>query len=134
MKAIIKEVKWLKEFESKFGMLQSFKVSYDDKTAFYNSKKKDQTNFVKGQEAEFTEEERTGNNNSKYLIIKPLRKDFKQSNYGRALVKEQSRYTTMGASYVKDMIIAGNLDIKQWHSATEKLVRFMHNLDEEINK
>ena len=110
MEAIIKDVKFTKEGTNKFGPFYSFKVSYDDKTAFYNSKKKDQNNFVTGQKAEFTEEERTyakqDGTTGKYLIIKPVTQG-RQSNFGKALKKEQSKYSGFADSYVKDLMASG---------------------------
>jgi hypothetical protein len=111
MKAIIKEVTFSKEGENKFGKFYSFKVKYDEKQAFYNSKDKDQKKFIAGQEAEFTEEEKTytdkntGNPGS-YWVIKPIQQN-KQSNFGKALKKEQSKYSGFADSYVKDLLIAG---------------------------
>ena len=110
MEAIIKDVKFTKEGTNKFGTFYSFKVNYDDKTAFYNSKKKDQTNFVAGQKAEFTEEEITytkqDGTTGKYLIIKPVTQG-RQSNFGKALKKEQSKYSGFADSYVKDLMTSG---------------------------
>jgi len=56
MKALITEVIFKKETDGKFGKQFQFEVQYDGKKAYYTSKYKDQKNFVKGQECEFTEE------------------------------------------------------------------------------
>ena len=53
MKAIIKKVTFNKETDGSFGKLYSFKIQYDKTTGIYRSKKKDQTHFVEGKEAEF---------------------------------------------------------------------------------
>jgi hypothetical protein len=110
MKAIIKEVIFSKEGENKFGKFYSFKVKYDEKLAFYNSKDKDQKKFIAGQEAEFTEEEKIYKDNNgnpcTYWVIKPLQQN-KQSNFGKALKKEQSRYSGFADSYVKDLMASG---------------------------
>lgn len=108
MKALIQDVKFLKEFESKFGILYSFKVQYDGRTGFYNSKSKDQTKFVIGQECEFTEETKTGKNGD-YIVIKPPVQN-KQSNFGKALNKEKSRYSGFAVSYAKDLLVAGRIN------------------------
>ncbi len=133
MTAKITGVKFVKEYDGKFGTQYLFIISYDGKEGLYYSKQKDQTVFVKGQDAEFSETHKVNKRNEEYISIKPPAKAG-SSNYGRALQKEQSRYTTMGASYVKDLIIAGKVEIKDWASATEKIVRFMHKLDKEIEK
>jgi len=107
MKALIKEVLFNKEFESQHGTLYGFTITYDDKKAFYKSKSKDQKKFIKGQEAEFTEETIT-KDGKKYLIIKPVY-NRGQSNYGKALNREQSKYSGFSDSYVKDMLVNGIL-------------------------
>lgn len=108
MKAVIKSVKYVKEYETKFGVMHSFKVTYDDKQAFYTCKTKEQSKFVEGKEAEFIEEVKTTKDGKEYLTIK-LPPFQKQSNFGKALTKEQSRYSGFAASYVKDLIVAGIL-------------------------
>jgi hypothetical protein len=109
MKAIIKSVKFQKEYETKFGLMYGFKVTYDDKSAYYSSKKKEQTTFIEGQEAEFTEEKKQGQNGD-YLTIKPIKQAYNAgSNYGRAIKKEQSKYSGFSDSYVKDMLNSGIL-------------------------
>ena len=137
MKALIDNITFNKEFETKFGVLYSHKVFYYDENdeiqqGFYNSKKKEQTYFKPGQEAEFDIEIKHSDRGD-FTVIKPA-KQGSFSGYNRNLKKEQSRYTTMGASYVKDLIIAGKVDIKDWERATEKIVKFMFNLDKEIEK
>lgn len=132
MKAVIKKVEFVKEYPSKYGQMFLHKVYYGESYGLYSSKSKDQTKFKGGEEAEFTEEERS-NDKGTFINIKPISNN-PQSNFGRQLKKEQSRYTTMGASYVKDLIIAGKLEMKDWEKATEKIVKFMFNLDKEIEK
>ncbi|HUU50919.1 MAG TPA: hypothetical protein VMW81_08170, partial [Nitrospinota bacterium] len=93
MKELITEVKFTKEKQTQFGTLYQFAVSYDGKTAFYSSKSKDQKKFISGEEAEFTEEERTytdkNGNPASFLVIKPVFQQ-RQSNYGKNLNKEKS--------------------------------------------
>ena len=116
MKTIIQEVKFIKEFESKFGPLYSFQVKYDDVVAVYNSKSKDQKKFIAGQEAEFTEETKTytdkQGNPKEYTVIKPLLQN-RQSNFGKALNKEKSRYSGFAVSYAKDMAVAGRIQVTE---------------------
>ena len=129
MKAKITGVRFVKEFDGKYGKAFVFGVSYNGKEAQYISKSKDQDKFVKGQDAEFTETVKTWNNEEQ-ITIRPVQANT--GNFGRALKKEQSRYSTMGASYVKDLIIAGKVDIVDWERATDKIVKFMLNLDKSI--
>lgn len=136
MKTLITDVKFNKEGQNKFGTYYSFKVSYDGKTAFYNSKSKDQKNFVAGQEAEFTEEERTFTKDSgdiaKYLIVKPLNQN-RQSNFGKALKKEQSRYSGFAVSYAKDLVVAGRLQFDELLPYATVLFNAMVELDKTID-
>ena len=80
--------------------------------AFYTAKSKEQTFFVPGKEAEFTEEKRTyqrkDGTKGEFLVVKPDRPQ-RQSNFGKALKKEQSRYSGFAESYVKDLLVAGVL-------------------------
>lgn len=113
MKALITDIKFNKEGNNKFGPFFSFKVFYAGKTAFYNSKSRDQKTFITGQECEFTEEERTftkdDGTTGKYLTVKPINQN-KQSNFGKALKKEQSRYSGFATSYAKDLVVAGKVE------------------------
>jgi hypothetical protein len=110
MKAVIQECIFKKEFDTKFGKMFSFQVKYDDKVAFYNSKSKDQRKFVEGQETEFTEESKTYTDKNgetrEYFVVKPVLQQ-RQSGYGKALNKEQSRYSGFAMSYAKDLVVAG---------------------------
>jgi hypothetical protein len=135
MKALITFVKFKKEITTKFGVLYSFEVSYDEKRAFYNSKSKDQKHFVEGQETEFTEEERTytdkNGNPATYIVIKPGIAG-KQSNYGKALNKEQARYSSFAVAYVKDLIVSGRIDIKDWEAKSREVCSWMVSIDKEM--
>lgn len=135
MKELIKEVTFNKEGENKFGKFFSFKVKYDNKVAFYNSKNKDQKTFVAGQEAEFTEEEKTYNdkngNPQSYYVIKPIRLN-KQSNFGKALKKEQTRYSGFAVSYAKDLVVAGKLERDELQEYAWVLFELMVQMDKSI--
>ena len=93
MKAIITSVDFTKEYSDKFGVKYKFKIGYDGKFAQYGSQKRDQNKFVKGQETEFTEEEREYQG-AKYLIVKPIYANAGgSSNFGRQVKREQSKYS-----------------------------------------
>lgn len=137
MKAIIKNVVFSKEGESKFGKYYSFKVSYNDKVGIYYAKSKDQTDFVKDKEAEFSETEssyRDGQGNEhKYIIIKPPSKN-KQSNFGKALKKEQSKYSGFAVSYSKDLVVAGKLELTDLAAHAWTLFELMVEMDKSIEQ
>ena len=151
MKALIQSVKFIKEVEGKFGLLYNFEVKYDGKKAFYSSKSKEQTKFVEGQEVEFTEEKKTYTNREgkqvEYLVVKPPQFN-KQSNFGKALKKEQSRYSGFSESYVKDLLACGlikpevtdadvehnDIVIATWKSRSFEIFEHMVELDKVLEQ
>ena len=132
MKAKITKVKFIKEYETKHGVMFLHSIEFDGKEALYSSKKKDQNKFTEGQEAEFSEEKRTNKEGKAFLIIKPVYANAGNSNYGRQLKREQSKYSGFAVSYVKDLIIAEKIPIDQWESASKKIFNFMVALDKSI--
>lgn len=130
MKELITDVKFQKEYDNKFGKFYSFKVSYNGRSAFYSSKSKEQTNFVPGKESEFTEETKTSANGS-YLVIKPFNPN-KQSNFGKALKKEQSRYSGFATSYAKDLVVAGKIPFEDLANEAWILFELMVEMDKSI--
>jgi hypothetical protein len=132
MKAKIEKVDFVKTFDTKFGELHSFRVRYNDTVGFYSSKKKDQTTFVAGQEAEFTEEERVGKDGNIYMVIKPVRPQT--GNFARQLKREQTKYSGFAVSYVKDLIVADKIPIDQWESASRKIFKLMVDLDKTVEQ
>jgi len=132
MEATITSAKFIKEFESKFGMLYSHQIEYDGKKAYYSSKSKDQKKFIPGQKAEFTEEKRTGKK-GEYLVIKPATQNY-ASPGGKAIQREQSKYSGFAVSYVKDLIVAGKVPIEDWKVLSGEMCEFMFNLDKNLLK
>ena len=130
MKALITEITFLKEFDTKFGKNYSFKVVYNGRTAYYNSKSKEQNKFIKGQEAEFTEEEKEGKNGT-YLVIKPPYQN-RQSNFGKNLSKEKSRYSGFAVAYAKDLVVAGRLQKEELPEYATVLFELMVELDKTL--
>lgn len=130
MKAIIKKVTFTKEYETKFGALFGFKIEYNDKFGYYSAKKKDQTKFIEGKEAEFTEETRTSQN-GEYLVIKPIYNQG-QSNYGKALKREQSKYSGFAMAYAKDLVVAGKIDFDKIYLEATMMFDWMVAKDKEL--
>lgn len=135
MKAIIKKVEFIKESESKFGMMYNFKVSLNDGlndiTAYYTSKKREQDTFKEGVEAEFNLEEKEGKSGQKYYTIKPIKK-FGSGNFGKALTREQSKYSGFAMSYAKDLVIADKIKLDQISEYTKKMFSLMVELDKSL--
>jgi hypothetical protein len=130
MKAIIKSVEWIKEYDTKFGKFHQHKITYDDKTAYYSSKVKEQKNFIPGKESEFVEELKK-TDKCEWLTVKLLNPNG-QNNYSKQVKKEQSRYSGFAVSYVKDLIIADKIKIDQWEAASKKIFQFMVDLDKTL--
>lgn len=130
MKAKIKSVEFKKEYESKFGKLFLFKVTYDNKVGFYSSKSKEQTKFKANIETEFSEEIRI-NKNGEYTIIKPLQANY-NNNYSRQVKKEQSRYSGFAMAYAKDLVVADKIAFDKMLNAAEKMFHFMVKLDKTL--
>ena len=132
MKALIKSVEFSKSWENKFGeTMYSFKIMYDDKTACYNSKSKDQKKFIPGQEAEFTEEKRTSIHGD-YLVIKPIYNQG-QSNFSKKLKVEQARYSGFAMSYAKDLVKDKIIPIEQMYAEAECMFEWMVTKDKEMS-
>jgi hypothetical protein len=135
MKAIINEVVFKKEFDSKFGKMYSFQVKYDDQVAIYTSKYKDQKKFIPGEEAEFTEETKTyqdkQGNPKEYIIIKPLIQN-RQSNFGKFLNKEKARYSAMAVSYAKDLVCNGRIPKEELNDQAWILFELMNEMDKTL--
>lgn len=130
MKAKITKVTFLKEKDGKFGKEYSFQIEYDGKKAYYNSKKNPQASFTEGQEAEFTETEATSAQGNKYFTVKPVTAAFTgKSNYGKALAKEQSKYSGFACSYAKDLVVAGKIDHKDLLKYAKEMFDWMVEQD-----
>ena len=132
MKAIITNAEFVKEYPNKKfgGVLYQHKIQYDGKTASYSSKSQNQNKFVKGQEVEFTEEERNGNNGT-YLIIKPMMAQG-SSNFGRQVKREQSKYSGFAMSYAKDLVVNDKIAIDQMSAYAELMCKWMVDKDKEM--
>lgn len=137
MKAVIQEVTFSKEIDSKFGKLYSFKVKYDGEVAIYRSKNRNQTNFIPGKEAEFTEETRSYKDKNgveqHYKVIKLINQN-KQSNFGKALKKEQSRYSGFAVSYAKDLLVAGRINREELQDMSWILFELMVAMDKTLEQ
>jgi hypothetical protein len=131
VKAVIKSAEFIKEYDTKFGKLYQHRITYNDKSAYYSSKKQQQETYKPGNEYEFVEEERNGQNGV-YYVIKPMPRN-KNNNYSKAVKKEQSRYSGFAVSYVKDLIIADKIKIEDLEAASKKIFKLMVDLDKTLD-
>jgi len=136
MKAVIDEVTFSKEIDSKFGKLYSFKVKYDGEVAIYRSKNRDQKNFIPGKEAEFTEETQSYKDKNgveqHYKVVKLINQN-RQSNFGKALQKEQARYSAMCVSYAKDLVIAGRIQLSELQDYSWVMFELIREMDKTLD-
>ena len=135
MKAKIDKVTYLKPFDGKYGTLHGYKIEYNGKEAFYNSKSDDQKKFIEGQEAEFNEFEKTGKKGT-FIQIKPVfeGQNQRRSNFGKKMQSERARYSSFAVSYTKDLVIAGVLKLEDMDMYATKLVDLMDSLDKSLEK
>jgi hypothetical protein len=131
MKAKITEINYNKEIETKFGVFHQYYVRYNDKTATFLCKVKDKYPFKLNEENEFIETSKE-HQGKIYYNIKAIQQNNGNSNYGKAVKKEQSKYSGFAVSYVKDLIIADKIKVEQWESASKKIFEFMVSLDKSI--
>lgn len=130
MKAVIDKITYVKEVQTKFGAMHQFRVEYSGKIGSFLSKSKDQETFKQGEENEFTETPREYQGNT-YWNIKPIKKQG-ASNFGRAISKEQSRYSGFAASYAKDLVVAGKIEYDEILPTAEMLFNWMVEMDKEL--
>lgn len=136
MKATITKVEFIKERETKFVKLYDFAVFYDDRRAFYSSKSKDQNKFIPDQEVEFVEEEKTYTDKKSgelksFWTVKPMTAG-RQSNFGKALKKEQTKYSGFAVSYAKDLLVAGRIPEDRLKAVAWDLFNLMVEMDKSI--
>jgi len=134
MKAKIDGVSWLKEYTNTYGTYHLHKISYNGKDALYNSKKKEQTYFIINQECEFTEEIIKGKEGKKdWIKVKPLRAGSGNSNFGRAVKKEQSKYSGFAMAYAKDLLVAGKIEtLDQMYVEAQNMIDWMVEQDKAL--
>ncbi len=133
MKAIIIGTSFLKEYDTKFGTMYLHKISYDGKEGLYSSKKKEQTYFVLNKECEFTEETIKGKEGkSDWIKVKPIQNNS-YSGYGKAVKKEQSKYSGFAMAYAKDLLVAGKIgDLEQMYVVAQNMIDWMVAKDKEL--
>ena len=132
MKTVIKKVSYNKEVDTKGGAMHSFFVEYDDKRGSFLCKDRENPTFKEGEEAEFTETEREVNGIIYYNIRKLSPKFQGNSNFGKALKREQSKYSGFAMSYAKDLVIAGKIELSQISDYTKKMFELMVQLDKTL--
>jgi hypothetical protein len=122
MRAKIESVEFTKEYTNDYGTFYNFKVTYNGKTGFYTSKKREQTKFIKGQECEFEEKPQKKDGNE-WIKLVPETKQFFQGK------SKPVQYASFAVSYVKDLIIADKLEYKDLEESATEIFNLMKKLD-----
>ena len=118
MKAKITKTRFIEEYENKYGQMFLHAITYDEKEALYSSKAKNQTNFIEGQECEFTETSKTNDRGETVFYVRPIQQN--SGNFSRQMKREQSKYSGFAMAYAKDMAVAGLIgldDIERYCTA-----------------
>lgn len=121
MKSIVKKITKFDKKDNYGNTSYAIEFANGDK-GYYTSKSENQDKFVINQEAEYTIEKKTGKNGSDYFKIS-LPSDgnnFRggKGNYQPRDPKEQ--VASYSASYTKDLIIAGKVDIKDLETTIDR--------------
>jgi len=130
MKVKITKVEFRKEVETKFGVMQSFNAEYNDKRGGFMCKSKENPTFEAGKEYDIVETEREYKGNT-YYNIKLIPKQG--GNFGRAIKREQSKYSGFAMSYAKDLVIAEKIELKEIANYTKKMFALMVELDKTLD-
>jgi len=127
MKATIKKVRFIKEYENRYGTMYLFAVSYNDTEALYSSKDRGQQKFVEGKEVEFEETVKTKDSGDTFTTIKPA-----QAKFSPQVKREQSKYSGFAMSYAKDLVIADKIPLSEISDYTKKMFSLMVELDKTL--
>lgn len=130
MKAKITKIDFVQEIETKHGTMYKFNAHYNGKVGSFLSKKREQSSFKEGEEAEFTETSREYNGTT-YFNIKKV-SPYGQSNFNRRVKQEQSKYSGFAMSYAKDLVVAGKINETQMFSAAKKMLDWMVEQDKQL--
>lgn len=134
MKAIIKSIVLQKPVETKYGLKYSFNVKYDvngeERIGSFLSDKENQEVFKEGVESEFNEIPREYQGKT-YYNIRPIKKNS-NSNFGKQLKREQTKYSGFAMSYAKDLVVAGKIPHSDMFHEADKMMQWMFNKDKEL--
>lgn len=125
----IDKIEFRSEKEGKYGMMYNFVIHFDGKTALYTAKKKEQTTFEVGKEYDVILQEIAYGNDGKTFTKIKLNKQKFNSNYGKHLQREQSKYSGFSLSYAKDLAVAGIINKEEILTYSTSFFKHMVDLD-----
>ncbi len=106
----------------------SFVVSFENgDRGFYTSKNEDQNKFVVGVEVEYLIEEKIGKNNVKYFKVTLPQKEnnFSGGGFQKKSVDPKVQLAGYAASYTKDLIVAGKINVPDFEKYFEIIFNTM---------
>lgn len=107
-------------FDSNFGTLHKHNICMENgDTGQYSSKYENQTYFKVGEEVKYIFED--GQH--------PKIKTFNDRPQNASKGGKKMSNVSFGVSYVKDLIVADKISIKDWQSASEKIIKFMNKME-----
>lgn len=130
MKQKIKEVLGTKPFDSKFGQMFNIKVRMEDGTEGSISAKT-QDKYKAGDEIDYTVEtkEYNGNTYNTFKVVQPT------SGFGggKSYVNDiNEKFVGFSFSYVKDLIVAGKCEVKDFRAMSKSIALEMKSLYKEM--
>jgi hypothetical protein len=109
----------------------TFVIEFDEGTkGFYTSKNAEQKKFVVGNVTDFEVEAKQGSKGPYNKITIPQAAGFKPGG-GKAPQDPKQAFTTMGYSYAKDLVVAGKVEMKDFHKTAEDI---FNNMVKNFNK
>lgn len=106
----------------------SFSIEFDNgDRGWYKSKKEDQTNFVAGQEQTYCIEEKVSGTGTKYyrITLPQTEQSFKPGGGGRPQQDPKVQFISFAASYAKDLIVGGKVQLIDFESQMNRIYNAM---------
>lgn len=139
MNVIVKAVTPRPAKDTQWGKSYPYAVEFENDgrtmSGIYYAKTDKQDVFQPDKEIEITAETRTYEKDGQtksYLVIKPLSARKWNSPGGKAIQKEQSRYSGFAVSYAKDLVVAGKIPLDELKIFATELFDLMVNLDKTL--
>lgn len=107
----------------------SFSIEFENgDKGFYTSKSEDQKKFIIGQESEYNLEEKEGKTGNKYYKITLPQADGAgpwKGGGGKPLPEPRMQMISFAASYTKDLVIAGKVDMASFEKEYARIYNAM---------
>lgn len=127
------------QWTGKFGLMFDHTIAFDNgDKGVYQSKKKEQDDFVIGAEVNYTIESRLSRSGITDMVIKPERVVSNMRGGGDGFRKSfeknyKADFISFSASYAKDLIVAGKAEIKDFRKVFQAMYSVMLDKLNEVN-